>query len=88
MDADDNEGVTPTNLGDPLAQTLAAWGGATACLPVPPTGTGTPLPPADQRTLTTTWATAFLDGVLRGDASGLDALETTSDPRVDVRFAK
>lgn len=80
----DDPNVTPTRPGDPLADTLAAYGGGTACEPVPARADDPTIPAADQHALTAAWMAAFADETLRLDAQALDALKVAADPRVLV----
>ncbi len=73
---------TPTGLTDPLAQTMAAWGTADACRPIPPAGTEPLLDHDVQRDLTAQIARAFLDAHVKGAPAGLTALLAAGDPRM------
>jgi len=86
FDVPDDPNVTPTHPGDPLADTLQALGGGTACLPVPPPADDAPLPTASQHDLSTAWTRAFLDATLRGERAGLEALRADPDPRIDLSW--
>ena len=78
--ADDAAGPpSPTTPADPLAQTLTAYGGGTACLPIPNPAADAPLAFDAQHLLTARVVAAFLDEQLRGEPMSLDAL---SDPRL------
>ncbi len=82
---DDPTDSPPTGLDDPLAQTMAAWGKADACRPIPPPGTEPLLGHDEQRDLTAQLARAFLDAHLKGSPAGLQALLATPDPRVALQ---
>ena len=82
---DDPTDSTPTGLDDPLAQTMASWGKADACRPVPPPGTEPLLDHDVQLDLTAQVARAFLDAHMKGAPGGLQALLAKPDPRVKVQ---
>ena len=86
LDAADIVGVTPTTPADPLAQTLATWGGGTTCEPFPAPADDVPMTMADQHAIAGAWARAFLDATVRGEATRLEALRTAGDPRVDAAW--
>ncbi len=83
----DDPNVTPTRPGDPLADTLAAYGGGTACEPVPARAGDPTMPSDEQHALTAAWMGAFADATLRGDPAALDALKSGGDARVRVDAA-
>jgi hypothetical protein len=76
--------VTPTHPGDALADTLAAYGGGTACEPVPPRSDDPPLDLDVQHERVGAWTVAFLDAHVRGDGRALGALLEAADG-VDAR---
>lgn len=82
---DDPTDVTPTGLDDPLAQTMAQWGTATACRPIP-TPAGDPKLSHDQQIdLTATVVRAFFDAHVYAAPAGLDALRTGGDPNLTLQ---
>ncbi len=81
---DDPTDSTPTGLDDPLAQTMAAWGKADACRPIPPPGTEPLLDHDAQRDLTAQVMRAFLDAYVKGAPAGLQGLVAKPDARVEM----
>jgi hypothetical protein len=55
----------PTTVDDPIAMALSAWGGGTACSPVPPPGSDPPLSFDDQHAQTLAAVQPFLDAQLK-----------------------
>lgn len=72
----------PTGPTSPLAETLAVYGDAGACLPEPPPGTAPQISPATQHARVIQLVTAYLDAELRHDPAPLTALEGANDPGV------
>jgi len=70
----DDPTVVPDQPGDPLPTTLAAFGDASACNPIPPRSSDTPMAIADQHRLTAAWSSAFLDEVIRHTPAAMNAL--------------
>jgi pimeloyl-ACP methyl ester carboxylesterase len=75
----------PTGLDDPLAQTMAQWGSATACRPVPPPGDDPKLGHDQQLDLTATVVRAFFDAYVYGAPAGLAALQTGGGPNLTLQ---
>lgn len=69
---------SPTLPGDPLAMTLARYGGGTGCAAVPPADDA-PLAIADQHALAATVIARFLDEVFRGEP-----FDDPGDPRLSI----
>lgn len=85
FDLPDDAGVTPTRPGDPLADSLAAYGGGTACEPVP-ARTGDPtLALQDEHDLLAAWTIAFLDAHLRDQPAALGARVADPGPLVQAQ---
>ena len=71
----DDPGIATTDQpGDDLPRTLAAYGDASACTPVPPPATDPPMPLDDQHRLAAAWSSAFLDSVMRHTPAAFEAL--------------
>jgi fermentation-respiration switch protein FrsA (DUF1100 family) len=81
---EDQLGVLPVNTSSDLAIALEAYGGGTACEPVPPPGTDPTMDFDEQHRHAIAWTTAFLDRVLHGQATALDGLKDANDPAVVV----
>ena len=80
----DDLGGTPTTLRDPLALTLARYGGGTGCEPFPRTPNDPPLAFEDQHALTIAVVRPFLDAALRGEGADLASIEVDADPRLGI----
>ncbi len=76
---------TPTGLDDPLAQTMAAWGKAAACRPIPPPGAEPLLDNDTQRDLIALSTRAFLDAYVKGAPTGLQQLLAKPDARLEIQ---
>jgi alpha-beta hydrolase superfamily lysophospholipase len=74
LSMDDDPTVVPDQPGDPLPSTLAAFGDASACNPIPPRSTMPRMALADQHRITSAWMIAFLDAVMRQHSAAFDAL--------------
>ena len=81
----DDPGIATTDQpGDDLPKTLAAYGDASACNPVPPPASDPPMPLDEQHRISAAWSVAFLDSVMRGSPQAFDTLLKTPGP-ADVR---
>jgi pimeloyl-ACP methyl ester carboxylesterase len=72
----------PTGPTSPLAETLALYGDAGACLPVPAPGTAPQMAPDTQHALVIQLVTAYLDAEMRHDPAPLAALQAAKNPLV------
>lgn len=79
---DESFDPTPTTTREPLALTLAKYGGGNACEPIPPPADDPPLAFDAQHDLTASAVTAFLDAAVRQAPADLNALRSRPDPRV------
>src|SRR5262249_8203546 len=79
---DDPPDLTPTGLDDPLAQTMAQWGAAMACRPIPTPAADPKLSHDQQTALTATVVRAFFDAHVYAAPAGLDVLRTGGDPNL------
>ena len=70
----DDPSTVPDQPGDPLPTTLAAFGDASACNPIPPRSSDAPMALAEQHRLTAAWSAAFLDALIRHAPDAFDAL--------------
>jgi predicted dienelactone hydrolase len=72
----------PTSPTSPLATTLRAYGGAAACLPVPPAGEDPAMPIAAQHERVVDLVAAYLEAQMRQRPAPLAARVGANDPRV------
>jgi pimeloyl-ACP methyl ester carboxylesterase len=75
----DDPSVVPDQPGDDLPTTLAAYGDASACNPIPPRSTAPRMALADQHRIAAAWIVAFLDDVFRHDPRALEALRAAPE---------
>jgi len=78
--------LPPTGLDDPLAQTMAQWGTAAACRPIPPPADDPTLGHDQQLDLTATVVRAFFDAHVYAAPAGLAALRTGGDPDLTLQI--
>ena len=81
----DDPSVVPDQRGDPLPTTLAAFGDASACNPIPPRASDPRMALVDQHRMTAAWSVAFLDALIRNAPAALDALRRDT-ASATVRF--